>query len=437
MKISIFGLGYVGAVSAGCLAQSGHTVIGVDPAQVKVDLINDGKTPIIEKDIGETIAEAVRAKKLLATTSVDEAIANTEMSWICVGTPSEMNGSLDLRYVRRVCEQIGAAIARKKGYHVVVARSTMLPGSMRNVVIPTLEQSSGMKAGVDFGVCINPEFLREGTAVYDFFNPPKTVIGELDSKSGDQLQGIYSQLTAPLIRTSIETAEMVKYTDNVWHALKVGFANEIGNIAKRLGIDGHKVMDIFCQDTKLNLSPYYMKPGFAFGGSCLPKDVRALTYKGRSVDLDLPILNAILPSNERQIEHGVRMVIEKNHRKVGILGISFKAGTDDLRESPLVELVERLLGKGYELRIYDRNVSLASLVGANRDYILNRIPHISKLMVETMDEVLAFGETLVIGNGSEEFRSVLERLRPGQVVVDLVRVSQRRSDAPTYDGICW
>lgn len=437
MKISIFGLGYVGAVSAGCLAQSGHTVIGVDPTQVKVDLINSGKTPIIEKDIGETVAEAVRAKKLSATTSVDEAIANTEMSWICVGTPSEMNGSLDLRYVRRVCEQIGAAIAKKKSYHVVVVRSTMLPGSMRNVVIPTLEQASGLKAGVDFGACINPEFLREGTAVYDFYHPPKTVIGELDTRSGDQLQGIYAQLTAPLIRTSIETAEMVKYTDNVWHALKVGFANEIGNIAKRLGIDGHKVMDIFCQDTKLNLSPYYMKPGFAFGGSCLPKDVRALTYKGRSVDLDLPILNAILPSNERQIEHGVRMVLEKNNRKVGILGISFKAGTDDLRESPMVELVERLLGKGYELRIYDRNVSLASLVGANRDFILNRIPHISKLMVESIDDVLAFAETIVIGNGADEFRAVLDGLKPGQNVIDLVRISTAQSEGGQYEGICW
>lgn len=438
MKISIFGLGYVGAVSAGCLAQSRHTVIGVDPTQVKVDLINDGKTPIIEKDIGETIAEAVRAGRLSATTSVDDAVEHSEVSWICVGTPSELNGSLDLRYVRRVCEQIGAALKRKKEFHVVVARSTMLPGSMRNVVIPTLEQASGKKAGVDFGVCINPEFLREGTAVYDFYNPPKTVIGEMDKKSGDLLQSIYAELTAPLIRTEIETAELVKYTDNVWHALKVGFANEIGNISKRLGIDGHKVMDIFCQDTKLNLSPYYMKPGFAFGGSCLPKDVRALTYKARSLDLDLPIINAILPSNERQIEHGMRMVLEKDNRKVGILGISFKAGTDDLRESPLVELVERLLGKGYELRIYDRNVSLASLVGANRDYILNRIPHISKLMVETMDEVLAFGETLVIGNGAAEFQGVMERLRPGQVVVDLVRIApQQRSNPGRYEGICW
>ena len=438
MKISIFGLGYVGAVSAGCLAKSGHTVIGVDPAQVKVDLINDGKTPIIEKDIGETIAEAVKAGRLSATTRVDQATEHSEVSWICVGTPSEMNGSLDLRYVRRVCEQIGVALKRKKEFHVVVARSTMLPGSMRNVVIPTLEQYSGKKAGVDFGVCINPEFLREGTAVFDFYNPPKTVIGEMDTKSGDLLQSIYAELTAPLIRTDIETAELVKYTDNVWHALKVGFANEIGNIAKQLGIDGHKVMDIFCQDTKLNLSPYYMKPGFAFGGSCLPKDVRALTYKARSVDLDVPILNAILPSNERQIERGVRMVLDKGNRKVGILGISFKAGTDDLRESPLVELVERLLGKGYELRIYDRNVSLASLVGANRDYILNRIPHISNLMVENMDEVLAFGETLVIGNGAAEFQGVVERLRPGQVVVDLVRIApQQRSNPGRYEGICW
>lgn len=436
MKISIFGLGYVGAVSAGCLAKSGHTVIGVDPMQVKVDLINDGKTPIIEKDIGETIAEAVQAGRLSATTRVDEAIARSEMSWICVGTPSEMNGSLDLRYVRRVCEQIGAAIKNTKGFHVVVARSTMLPGSMRNVVIPTLEQSSGKKAGVDFGVCINPEFLREGTAVYDFYNPPKTVIGEMDKKSGDLLQSIYAELAAPLIRTEIETAELVKYTDNVWHALKVGFANEIGNIAKQLGIDGHKVMDIFCQDTKLNLSPYYMKPGFAFGGSCLPKDVRALTYKARSLDLDLPILNAIMPSNERQIERGLRMILDKGSKRIGVLGFSFKAGTDDLRESPMVEVIERLLGKGYELRIYDRNVKLAGLVGANRDYILHRIPHISRLMVESIDDVLGFAETIVIGNGDKEFHSIPGRIRDGQNVIDFVRVTDSVSNNK-YDGICW
>ncbi len=292
-----------------------------------------------------------------------------------------MNGGLDLKYVRNVCEEIGAALRDKSGFHVVVARSTMLPGSMRNIVIPALEEASGKKAGTDFGVCNNPEFLREGTAVYDFYNPPKTVIGETDTRSGDMLAAIYEKMDAPLLRTDVETAEMVKYTDNVWHALKVGFSNEIGNICKAVGIDSHKVMEIFCKDTKLNLSPYYMKPGFAFGGSCLPKDVRALAYKARSLDLEVPIINAIMPSNERQIEKGLKMIMDAGSKKVGILGFSFKAGTDDLRESPLVEVIERLLGKGYDVKLYDRNVNVASLVGANRDYILNHIPHISRLMV--------------------------------------------------------
>jgi GDP-mannose 6-dehydrogenase len=437
MRISIFGLGYVGAVSAGCLAKDGHEVIGVDPSSAKVDLINSGSTPIIENDIGEIIAAAVKGGRLRATASVDEAVQGTEMSLICVGTPSQLNGSLDLKYIRRVCEEIGAAIRKKNDFHVVVARSTMLPGSMRSVVIPTLEEFSGKKAGQGFGVCINPEFLREGTAVYDFYNPPKTVIGEIDTRSGDLLSSIYKDLKAPLIRTSIETAEMVKYTDNVWHALKVGFANEIGNVCKALSIDGHKVMEIFCQDTKLNLSPYYMKPGFAFGGSCLPKDVRALTYKAKSLDVDVPILNAILPSNDRQVERGLRMIMDKGNKKVGILGFSFKAGTDDLRESPVVEVIERLLGKGYDLRLYDRNVKLASLVGANRDYILNRIPHISRLMVERVEDILGFAETIVIGNGDKEFRGVIDRLRDGQIVVDLVRITQSQSMAGKYDGICW
>ncbi len=437
MRISIFGLGYVGAVSAGCLAKDGHEVIGVDPAKAKVDLINSGQTPIIENEIGDIIAAAVKNGRLRATASVEEAVRGSEMSLICVGTPSQLNGSLDLKYIRRVCEEIGAAIKSKNDFHVVVARSTMLPGSMRSVVIPTLEEFSGKKAGQGFGVCINPEFLREGTAVYDFYNPPKTVIGEIDARSGDLLAGVYKDLKAPLIRTTIETAEMVKYTDNVWHALKVGFANEIGNVCKALGIDGHKVMDIFCQDTKLNLSPYYMKPGFAFGGSCLPKDVRALTYKAKSMDVEVPILNAILLSNERQVERGLRMIMDKGSKKVGILGFSFKAGTDDLRESPVVEVIERLLGKGYDLRLYDRNVKLASLVGANRDYILNRIPHISRLMVASIDEVLAFAETIVIGNGDKEFGGVVDRLRDGQVMVDLVRITNNQSVPGKYDGICW
>ena len=309
---------------------------------------------------------------------------------------------------------------------------------MRSVVIPVLEESSGKRAGVDFGVCNNPEFLRESTAVFDYYNPPKTVIGETDSAAGDMLASIYAHLDAPLVRTSVETAEMVKYTDNVWHALKVGFANEIGNICKAVGIDGHEVMDIFCKDTKLNLSPYYMKPGFAFGGSCLPKDVRALTYKARVSDIDVPILNAIIPSNQRQIEKGLAMITGKGSKKVGILGFSFKAGTDDLRESPLVEVIERLIGKGYDIRLYDRNVKMASLVGANKDYILNHIPHISKLMVDSIEEVLAHADTIVIGNGAEEFRAVAEEIPKGKKLVDLIRITSRRSSSVAgYDGICW
>jgi GDP-mannose 6-dehydrogenase len=436
MKISIFGLGYVGAVSAGCLASDGHEIIGVDPNQTKVDLINQGISPIIEKDIGEMIAKAVQGGRLRATVSVEEAVIGSDLSLVCVGTPSQLNGNLDLSYVRRVCEEIGAAMRKKPGFHVIVARSTMLPGSMRSVVIPTLEHASGKTAGVDFGVCNNPEFLREGTAVFDYYHPPKTVIGETDARAGQMLVDLYATMDAPMVRTDVETAEMVKYADNNWHAVKVAFANEIGNIAKAVGIDGHKVMSIFCQDTKLNLSAYYMKPGFAFGGSCLPKDVRALTYKARSLDLDLPLLNAILPSNQRQIDRAIDMIVSKGHRKVGVLGFAFKAGTDDLRESPMVEVVEYLIGKGFDLRLYDRNVNLAALTGANRDYILNHIPHISRLMVDSIEAVTGFAETIVIGNGANEFRDIPSSLRQGQVVVDFVRIAERTSGSD-YDGICW
>ena len=437
MRISVFGLGYVGAVSAGCLASDGHRVIGVDPNAVKVDLMSRGVAPIVEKDIAELIEGSVKAGRLEATTDVAQAVFDTDLSLICVGTPSQLNGSLDLTYVRRVCEDIGAALREKVGFHVVVARSTMLPGTMRSVVIPTLEESSGKTAGVDFGVCNNPEFLREGTAVYDYRYPPKTVIGETDARSGDVLAALYADLTAPLIRTDVETAEMVKYADNTWHAVKVAFANEIGVICKGIGIDSHRVMEIFCQDVKLNLSPYYLRPGFAFGGSCLPKDVRALTYKARSLDLDLPLLNSILPSNERQIERGMKLIIERAHRKVGILGFSFKAGTDDLRESPMVEVIERLIGKGFDLRLYDRNVSLASLTGANRDYILNHIPHISRLMTSSVEEVLSHAETIVVGNGAPEFKQVANNLREGQALVDLVRIVPEWLVSDRYEGICW
>lgn len=437
MKISIFGMGYVGTVSAGCLAMEGHEVIGVDPVRTKVDLINAGQCPIIEEDIGEIIAAMVKSGRLRATQDQDEAIRQTELSFVCVGTPSQSNGNLDLTYIRRVCELIGRALKNKSTRHTVVIRSTILPGTMLGIVIPTLEECSGKKAGADFGVCNNPEFLREGSAVKDFNAPPKTVIGQVDRESGDMLASLYSKLDAPFIRTDLETAEMVKYVDNSWHALKIGFANEIGNLCKAFSIDSHEVMKIFCQDKKLNISAAYLTPGFAFGGSCLPKDLRALGYKAKTHDLNLPIMNAILPSNELQVAKGLKLITEKGARKVGILGFSFKAGTDDLRESPMIEVIEHLIGKGYDLRIFDRNVSLASLVGANRDFILNRIPHISRLMVNGIDAVLNHAQTIVIGNKDPEFAGILERLAPGQHLVDFVRITNRRSENGKYDGICW
>jgi GDP-mannose 6-dehydrogenase len=409
----------------------------VDPEPRKVDLINAGRTPVIEKDIGEIIEEQVAAGRLRATTDVVAALGNSDLLLVCVGTPSVPNGGIDLKYVRRVCEQIGTALRRHHGAPVVVVRSTMLPGTMRERVIPTLEANSGKRAGTEFGVCVNPEFLREGTAVHDYYHPPKTVLGEFNRASGDLLASLYARMPGPLIRTDIETAEMVKYADNAWHALKVGFANEIGNVCKALEVDGHRVMDIFCQDTKLNLSPYYLKPGFAFGGSCLPKDLRALLYKAKTLDLTLPILGAILPSNEQQIERGVRAVVEQGNRKVGILGFSFKSGTDDLRESPVVELAERLIGKGFELRLYDGNVRLAAIHGANRDYILNRVPHISRLMAASIDEVLDHADTIVIGNAAPEFRDVPKRLTDGKTIIDLVRITDSRSVSGVYEGICW
>jgi GDP-mannose 6-dehydrogenase len=437
MRVSVFGLGYVGTVSAGCLANDGHEVLGVDPIQTKVDLINDGHTPIIEGEIGEIISANVKSGRLRAVVDPEEGVQGTDLSFVCVGTPSQPNGNLDLRFIRRICEQIGGALRHKPSKHTVVVRSTVLPGTMRDIVIPILEESSQKKAGIDFGVCHNPEFLREGSAVRDFYAPPKTVIGELDRPSGCLLTQLYEKLDAPLIRTSVEIAEMVKYVDNCWHALKIGFANEIGNLSKAVRIDAHEVMNIFCQDRKLNISPAYLLPGFAFGGSCLPKDLRALTYKAKTADLQLPILGSILPSNEMQISRGVQLIMEKGHRRIGILGFSFKEGTDDLRESPMIEVIERLLGKGYELCIYDKNVNIASLVGANRDFILNRIPHISRLMVDSVGAVLDFAETIVIGNKDPDFRTVPEMVSARQSIVDFVRITDRRSNNGTYDGICW
>jgi GDP-mannose 6-dehydrogenase len=436
-NIAVFGLGYVGAVSAGCLAKRGHRVIGVDPQRPKVDLINRGMAPIIEAGLSEIIHDAAVARTLRATSDTVAAVAQSDISLVCVGTPSRANGSLDLSSVGRVCEEIGAALRKLDDYHVVVIRSTVLPGTMRTLVRPTLERASGKRAGIDFGIAINPEFLREGTAIDDFDAPPKTVIGAFDERSSGIVAELYGGIDAPLIRTSIEVAELSKYVDNSWHALKVAFGNEIGNICKELHIDSHRVMEIFCEDTKLNISPCYLRPGFAFGGSCLPKDLRALTYEARRNDLRVPVLESILPSNQGQIERAVRLVAAKKQQRIGVLGFSFKAGTDDLRESPMVELIERLIGKGYDLRLFDRNVHLSQLVGANREYVLNTIPHLAKLMASSIEEILDHAELILIGNSDRLYCESLSRLSPRQAVIDMVRLPECEKLAERYDGINW
>jgi len=437
MKLSVFGLGYVGCVSAACFADDGNEVIGVDVNPTKVEIINSGKSPIIEDGINEVMARVVKSGRLLATTDSERAILGSDLSLVCVGTPSNQNGSLYLRHVEQVCREIGSVLKSKKRRHIVVIRSTMLPGTVENTVITALEETSGKKAVKDFGICINPEFLREGSSLKDFYAPPFTLIGADDEETIASVRSLYAKINATVFVTSLKTAEMVKYVCNCFHALKVSFANEVGNICKALQIDSHEVMDVFCQDTKLNLSPYYLKPGFAFGGSCLPKDLRAINYKAKELDVEVPVLSAILPSNRLQIERAVEMVIRSGKKRVGVLGFSFKAGTDDLRESPMVTLIETLIGKGYELAIYDRDVSLARLVGANKEYIEREIPHISKLMRDTIDAVLTDSEIIIIGNQADEFRSVAERLQNDQQLIDLVRLFNDRTSNENYQGICW
>jgi len=438
ISLSVFGLGYVGCVSAACFAKEGHSVVGVDVSQSKVDMINDGKATIVELGIAELVAEMRASGRLRATTDVNDAVANSSVSLVCVGTPSAPNGSLDLEYVERVCAQIGAAIRDKKGRHTVVIRSTVLPGSTEDLALPALEKASGLRAHTDFGLAMNPEFLREGTSIKDFYDPPFTVVGAADPATAEAVAALYVGLDAPLRVVAIRVAEMIKYACNSFHGLKVGFANEIGNICKALGVDSHEVMRIFCEDTKLNISPYYLKPGFAFGGSCLPKDLRAVTYRARQLDVPTPILEATLHSNDLQVTRAFDMVQAAGSRRIGVLGLAFKAGTDDLRESPMVTLIERLIGKGSQVSIYDREVSSARLIGANKEYLEREIPHVWSLMKPSIDEVLAQSETIVIGNGSPEFRSIDQQLRNGQMVIDLVRAfGSRRSDGKTYEGICW
>jgi GDP-mannose 6-dehydrogenase len=438
MKVSVFGLGYVGSVSAAMLASDGHDVIGVDLNPDKVAAINAGASPIVEPGLGEALQDVVRQGRLRATTSTEDAVRNSEISLICVGTPSRRNGSLDLGYVERVAGEIGSALREVDHYHVVVVRSTVLPGTTHDIVIPALESGSGKTYGEGFGVSMNPEFLREGTALKDFRHPPLTLIGHNHAADASGTTALYAGLDAPVVATSIRTAEMIKYTSNTWHALKVCFANEIGNLCKRLGVDSHDVMDIFCKDDQLNLSPYYLKPGFAFGGSCLPKDVRALQYRAKETDVEMPVISSILASNRLQVLTALDQILDTGRTNIGLLGFSFKAGTDDLRESPLVTLAEALIGKGLKLRIYDKNVLLSRLVGANKEYIDHRIPHLSSLLCDSIDEVIAHADVIVVGNKSPEFVEALQRTRSSQIVIDLVRVSVDSALVPAeYRGICW
>jgi len=438
MKVSVFGLGYVGCVSAAAFADDGHEVVGVDVISGKVDSVNAGRSPIVEPGLDELLQRGVSEGRLRATTSTEDAVQATDLSLLCVGTPSRKNGSLDLTYLVRVCDEIGQVLARKDRYHVVVVRSTVLPGTTHGTVIPALEAASGKKYGEGFGVSVNPEFLREGTAIKDFRQPPLTLVGHNHAADAAPTKALYQTLDAPLVSTSIRVAEMIKYASNAWHAVKVVFANEIGNLCKRVDVDSHEVMDIFCQDDKLNLSSYYLKPGFAFGGSCLPKDVRALQYRAKEVDLEMPLLNSVLGSNRMQVQHAIDRIVDTGKKRIGLLGFSFKAGTDDLRESPMVILAEALLGKGYQLCIYDRNVSLARLVGANKQYINEQIPHLSQHLCESIDQVLEQSDVIVVGNAAPEFSEAVTRCRPDQIVVDLVRIPLDFSRVTAqYDGICW
>jgi GDP-mannose 6-dehydrogenase len=435
MKITVFGLGYVGCVVSACMAKDGHDVTGIDPDISKVDAINRGQSPIVEPELAEVIAKAVSSGRIRALTSANEI---GDVSFVSVGTPSNGNGSFGAAQILRVATQIGELIAKTDRFHVVTIRSTVLPGTVEEKIIPLLESSSGKKLGEGFGVSVNPEFMRETTAVYDYYHPPMTVIGSTDERSGATVASLYDRVDAPLELCSVRTAEMMKYACNAFHAVKITFANEIGNFCKALGIDSHEVMDIFCKDRKLNLSSYYLKPGFAFGGSCLPKDLRALLYESKLRDVEIPMLNSLLESNRLQVARAVDQVRKTGKNRIGVLGLSFKAGTDDLRESPIVSLIESLIGKGYAISIYDEEVSLARIRGANKRYIEQSIPHISSLLRERIRDVIDESEVLVVAKKGKSFEENIAGLNHGSVVIDLVRIFSNRSRQPVnYEGICW
>lgn len=437
MDIAIFGLGYVGAVTAACFAAEGHRVIGVDTDAYKVQCIMEGRSPIVERDLEQLIRKGREAGRLTATTCADEAVAQSEMALICVGTPSQRNGSLYLGFVERVCRQIGEALAEHEEPYTVVVRSTVLPGTCEDLVIPALESASGKKHGEGFHVCMNPEFLREGTAIHDFYHPPLTVIGAKSSEAADKVAQLYANLSAECVKTDLRTAEMVKYANNAFHALKITFANEIGAWCKQEGVDSHMVMRLLTMDTKLNISPAYLTPGFAFGGSCLPKDLRALVYRAHQHDLHLPTLESILVSNRLQIERTAELIVQMGRKRVGVVGLAFKAGTDDLRESPVVALCEYLIGKGYSLRIYDPNVSLAAIYGSNKAYIEKEIPHIHALMCDNLQQLIEHSEVVVLANRNEQIEQYAHCFREDQAVIDLARTLAPNAIRGRYIGLYW
>jgi GDP-mannose 6-dehydrogenase len=437
MKISVFGMGYVGTVTAACLADQRHEVVGVDVNEHKVGLINAGQTPVIEPTIGDLIREAVRDGRLRATTNAAEAVAATELSLVCVGTPSMRSGQLDLSGVEKASQEMGEALAKKSGFHTVAIRSTILPGTMDALVLPNIEAKSGKKAGRDFAVCYNPEFMREGTAVADFYSPPFTIIGAHDAAQAQPVSSLYSFIDRPLIHTEVRVAEMLKYVCNCYHALKIAFANEVGTLARAVGVDSHALMQIFCMDEKLNISRAYLEPGFAFGGSCLPKDLRAITHKAKELDLKLPVFEAVLPSNLIHVQRGLDLILGTGKKKIGVLGLSFKSDTDDLRESPMIELVKALLGEGCDVKIYDAKVELSHIVGANRQFVEQTIPHIGKLLRSSLEAVVSESEVIVVSRDAREFRELREMLRADHIVVQLGRSRSLDGSPAKQIGICW
>jgi GDP-mannose 6-dehydrogenase len=438
MKISVFGLGYVGAVSLGCLARDGHELIGVDLDPVKLGLIGEGKSPIVEKGMDELIRGGVASGRIRVTQDAFAAVQGSEVTFLCVGTPAQANGSQNLSAIRRVCEQMGAALRSKAGYHLVVLRSTVLPGTLDSVVTPLLESGSEKRSGRDFDACFQPEFLREGSSIDDYDNPPFTVIGAESERAQALMRQLFGHLPGEFIVTAPRTAEMLKYACNLFHAVKITFANEIGRLSKALGVDPHAVMRAVCLDRQLNISPAYLKPGFAFGGSCLPKDLNAILHAGKTVDALTPMLSGVIPSNQCHIERAIGSVLDTGKKRVGLLGLSFKAGTDDLRESPLVTLAERFIGKGLSLRIYDPAVNLARLIGANRHFIEETIPHIAALMTDSCEALVQQSDVLVVGQFNDHIRHILERhLRDDHVILDLVHIPKRDGLRGAYQGICW